>query len=644
MHFLPHQARYGAGSLRVALSTALVLAVCLAAVRADEAPKIDFAAAQKLLETSCADCHSGPEGEGGFTLSDLAESSAMGAKYDEWMKLRTRLADHSMPPADAEPMDADARHQLVDWIKLATRDAVRQQGELAGPPMFRRMAAHEYSNTVRDLLGTHFDAGNGLPQDSAGGEGFNNAGETLIISPIHAEKYVEAAVAALDYAAHDSQARGRLLSERPSDKLPEQDAAKRNLRKFAERAFRRPVKEEELAAIVKTYDEARESGLNYEAACFYAMRGVMLSPNFLFLIEEAPSEPNKSVPLTDHELAARLSYFLWATSPDRALREAADAGKLQDPEELKRQALRMIKERGTRFNDSMTQFVGQWLGTADLGKTKTIDPELHRWMQDQHVASLRDQPVYVFESMIKENDSLLTLIDADWTFLNAELCDVYRLDRRKIQGEFNQRLQRYPLPEEYRYRGGVLGEGGVMAIASYPRRSSPVLRGVWVLDKMLGVELPPPPANVPALEESKEAAAAQTLRARLQQHRDNPNCATCHNRIDPIGFALENFSEIGQWRDKDAGGPIDPVAILPDGTKIDGQAGLKKYLLENQQQFVRHLTQKMLGYALARGLESGDVATVESIVERLQANEYRSQELVLAIVTSEPFRQKRVNQ
>ncbi|UUO05934.1 DUF1588 domain-containing protein [Blastopirellula sp. J2-11] len=630
------------GVVRAAAFAGLIVIISVARVMAEESPRIDFSAAQKLLETSCADCHGGSEGEGGFSLSKIADLSALGTHYEEWMKLRQRLADHSMPPNDAEPMDSAARLQLVDWIKQATRDAIRQQGELAGPPLFRRMAAHEYSNTIRDLLGIHFDAGNGLPQDPAGGEGFNNASETLIISPIHAEKYVEAATAALDYAAHDSQSRNRILRQRPSDKLSEQEAARRNLHEFANRAFRRPATDEEVAAIVLTYDEARESGLDFESACFYALRGVLISPNFLFLIEDAPSEPHKSVPLTNHELASRLSYFLWATTPDQKLREAASAGKLQDPEELRRQTMRMIQEKGTHLNDSLTHFVGQWLGTADLGRSKQIDHELHPSLQDQHIAALRDQPVAAFESMLKENESLLSLIDADWTILNNELCEIYKIDRGKLKGEFNSRLQRYALPDEYQYRGGILGAGGVMAVASYPRRSSPVLRGVWVLDKLLGVELPPPPANVPPLEESKEVAQALTLRARLEQHRANPSCATCHDRIDPIGFALENFNEIGRWRDKDDGGKIDPLAILPNGEQIDGQAGLKKYLLENKEQFVRHLTQKMLGYALARGLQASDVATVESIVERLQANEYRSQELVLAIVTSEPFRHKRV--
>ncbi|MFI4875985.1 MAG: DUF1588 domain-containing protein, partial [Blastopirellula sp. JB062] len=443
-------------------------------------------------------------------------------------------------------------------------------------------------------------------------------------------------------AAHDSRARQRLLHQRGTDKISELEAAKTNLRQFADRAFRRPATEDEVAAIVQTYDEARQAGLDFDAACFYAMRGVLISPKFLFLIETSPSDPHQAVPLTDYELASRLSYFLWATMPDQKLREAADAGKLQDPEELKRQAIRMIKDRGTKFNDSITHFVGQWLGTADLGRSKQIDLELHRWMQDHHVASLRDQPVQIFESMLKENDSLLSLIDADWTFLNAELCRVYQLDGKKLEKPLNQRLQRYALPPEYRARGGLLGSGGVMAIASYPRRSSPVLRGVWVLDKMLGVELPPPPPNIPELEESKEIAAAKTLRARLEQHRADPSCATCHNRIDPLGFALENFDEIGRWRTEDAGGKIDPVATLPDGKRIEGQEGLKQYLLSHREEFVRHLTQKMLGYALGRGLQSSDVATVEAIVERLQAQDYRSQELVLAIVTSEPFRKKRV--
>jgi mono/diheme cytochrome c family protein len=617
----------------------------VAAPAAVEPAAFDFASARLAMEQNCADCHGTEEGEGGFSLTKVADETSLGREHETWSRVRQRLADRSMPPPDAEPLEIEMRVRLVDWVRTAMRQAILEQGERAGPPMFRRMAAHEYSNTIRDLLGIHFNAGNELPQDVAGGEGFNNSAETLIISPIHAEKYVEAATEALDYAARDSRARERLFKDRPSETVSETDAARANLLRLANRAFRRPVSAEEAEPYVKLYEDARADGLSFEQASFYAMRGILIAPQFLFLSEAAPDEVNVSQPLTDHELATRLSFFLWASMPDRELREAADEGKLSDPEELRRQTLRMLTDKGTHLNDSLVQFVGQWLGTADWGHAKSPDPELHDWVRDHHTSAMRNQPVYMFESMLQKNDSLLDLIDSDWTFLNEELLRVYKIDRKEIEARrFAQHLVRVGLPEKYEYRGGLLGAGATMGVSAYPRRSSPVLRGVWVLDKFLGVELPPPPPDVPKLDESAAAATAHTLRERLEQHRADPACATCHDRIDPIGFALENFDEIGRWRTSDAGGEIDSVAVLADGTKIDGLQGLKTYLLENKEQFVRHLTEKMLGYALARGLVPHDACTVEKIVQRLEQSDYRAQELVLGIVASEPFLKKRVSE
>jgi mono/diheme cytochrome c family protein len=611
----------------------------------EAAAALDFSAAQVALEESCASCHGGEEGEGGFSLAKLADEASLGREYDAWASVRMRLADHSMPPSDADPMEIGLRLRMLDWVDAAMRKAVLAQGELAGPPMFRRMAAHEYSNTMRDLLGVHFNAGSGLPQDVAGGEGFNNAAETLIISPIHAEKYVEAATEALDYASRDTRGRERLFPHRPSETVSESDAARSNLTQLANRAFRRPVTEEEVAPYLKLYDDARGDGLNFDQACYYAMRGVLIAPQFLFLSETAPAEPNVTEPLTNHELAARLSYFLWASMPDQELRDAADAGKLSDPEELKRQAVRMMKDGDTHLNDSLVQFVGQWLGTADWGHGKAPDAELHDWVQDHHTAAMRNQPVYVFEEILRENESLLALIDSDWTFLNEELLRVYRIKREDVDAKrLAQHLVRVTLPEKYRYRSGLLGAGATMGVSSYPRRSSPVLRGAWVLDKLLGVEMPPPPPDVPKLDESETAATASTLRERLELHRADQACATCHNRMDPLGFALENFDEMGRWRDRDAGGDIDAKAELPDGATLEGVEGLKKYLLEHKREVVRQLTEKMLGYALARGLRPSDLCTVERIVERLEANDYRAQELVLGIVESEPFRNKRISE
>jgi hypothetical protein len=630
------------------------LGLCIAAIPARASDEdvsegnpttFDFQQAAVLLTDSCADCHADGAEEGEFALESLLDDSAsLADRFERWRKVAQRINDRSMPPADSEPMPADKIMPLVQWIESATISAVCADGTTAGPPMLRRLAKHEYSNTIRDLLDVHFDAGQGLPEDTAGGEGFNNAAETLIISPIHAEKYLQAAVDALDYAARNDGTRRRLLRAQPSAEKSESEAARENLQWIATRAFRRPAEKEEVDRLVALFESARADNLPFDESVLYAMRAVLISPGFLFIAESTPAEVGVATPVTDHELATRLSYFLWASMPDRELMESADAGRLSDPDELRKQTLRMLGEKGTHLQDSMEQFVGSWLGTSDVGHSKRIDNERHPRIDDPDVAALRNQPVYAMVSILQENDSLLDLIDADWTFLNDELVRVYKLQKSKIEDDFVQNLKRVRLPEEYRNRGGVLGMGGVYVVSSYPQRSSPVLRGAWVLEKMLGIELPPPPPDVPALDDSVEGAEPQTVRQRLEKHRQDAACATCHDRIDPIGFAMENFDEIGRWRDRDDGGEIDSVAELPGGTRIEGIGGLKKHLLDQKEAVVRNLVQKMLGYALGRSLQPTDLCTVEDIVQQLKQSDYRSQELILGIVTSDPFRMKLITE
>ena len=622
----------------------MVVAAELISVRcaADETSSLlTFQKATQLLQAYCCDCHAEGSAEGEFGLEQISSPESLGSQFERWQKIRQRINDRSMPPADSEPLDDAERVALLGWIDQASIAAVCSQGPIAGPPLLRRLARHEYSNTIRDLLNIHFDAGQGLPEDAAGGEGFTNAAETLIISPIHAEKYLQAASDALDYASRDATARERLLSARPGDApQAEEKAARENLKLLANRAFRRPVESRELARYVALFQAARKDELDFDEAVLYAMRGILISPSFLFISETPPARVGVAEPLGEHELAVRLSYFLWASTPDDELRRAADAGILSTPEELERQTQRMLKARGTHLQDSLEQFVGSWLGTADLGRAKQVDRVRHPHVEDPHVAALRNQPVYALVSILQKNESLLSLIDAPWTFLNNELVRVYGMRKSQIKGDFVQNLKRVELPEEYRYRGGLLGMGGVLAVSSYPGRSSPVLRGAWVLEKMLGVELPPPPPNIPSLDDSPEEVEASTLRERLERHRQDAACATCHDRIDPLGFALENFDEIGVWRERDSGGPIDAVAKLPGGREIEGVAGLKEYLTEQRDVFARVITRKMLGYALGRSLQATDLCTVELILQRLQANGYRAQELVLGIVTSEPFCKK----
>ena len=613
-------------------------ASCLAAT---ERGAFGFAEAADVLQANCSACHAAGGGEGGFSIDELAAPESLAAATDRWMTVRERIVERTMPPADAEPLPAEERERLAEWIDDAVLEAILERGPRAGPPHLRRLARHEYANTVRDLLDVHFNAGEDLPEDGAGGEGFTNAAETLTISPIHAEKYLAAATRALDYASRDSSARDRLLAIRPGEGTSEREAAAKNLQRLATRAYRRPVDDGEVERLVAVYAAARDEGLRFDEAVLYAMRGVLISPHFLFILESPPSGNGEAEPVTPHELATRLSYFLWASMPDEELRAAADDGSIATPDGLREQTIRMLNHDSTHLRDSMGQFVGQWLGTADVGAAKRIDTEKHSWWEEPHAAAFRNQPVYVFEEILRDNRSILELIDAEWTYLNRFLLDVYDLDRDEIDGNLRGNLNRFALSGEARRRGSLLSMGGVLAVSAYPRRSSPVLRGVWVLEKMLGRELPPPPPDVPELEESETAETQMTLRERLQRHRVDATCASCHDRIDPMGFTLENFDEVGRWREKDDGGPIDPSAALPDGTELGGLDGLKTYLLDHRREFARELTRKMLGYALGRALRPSDRCTVETVVGRLAESGYNSQELILGIVESVPFRMKR---
>lgn len=618
---------------------------------------LEMPVVQTLLAMHCADCHGGGADEGGFAVESLAELSTLVSDFDTWQIVRQRIHDMEMPPASSEPIPDGDRDALVQWIDQAIRQAACDPSIPRGPAPLRRLTRNEYRNTIRDLLGIHFDASHVLPSEGSGGEGFDNAAEVLLISPLHAEKYLDAAKMALEHAERDERARQNLTlgrtdrgqgrrggsGDRPQESSPpaaaevdDETRAHRALQQFAQRAYRRPVDDEEITPLVQLYKAAREDGGTFESACFYAMQGVLISPHFLFRVE-SPNESDHPVPLTDHELAVRLSYFLWETMPDDALRRAADAGELSDPEKLRAQVLRMLGD--ARLLDASLSFTGQWLGTAELGRTRFPDAELYPWIDDPTRTAMRDQPGYVFAEILRTNASLLELIDADWTFLTTELVRLYQIPRDQLQGEIRQHLVRVQLPEGS-IRGSLLTMSGVMAVASYPKRTSPVLRGVWVLDNLLGSPSPPPPPDVPLLDEEKVESGALSLREQFAAHRANPTCATCHDRLDPIGFALENLDMVGRWRDNDPAGPIDASAQLPNGKVIDGVEGLKQHLLGQRDVFVEQLARKLLGYALGRGLVAADLCALDTIVQRVRQADYQAHELVLAIIESEPFRTK----
>ncbi len=409
-------------------------------------------------------------------------------------------------------------------------------------------------------------------------------------------------------------------------------AARQLLAKFLRQAYRRPVDPGEVELYMKLYNRAAERGDPFEDRVKLALRGVLVSPKFLFRIETPPVKPGLHA-LTSHEVAARLSYFLWSTAPDAELSLLADAGKLQDPKILSAQVDRMLDDPRSRvFAET---FIGQWLGTKDVGfRVVPALNELKDFYSPEVAADLRQEPVLLFHYMLSENRPLLDLVDAKYSFLTDKLVKFYQLES-KVQG-IKADFQRVEWPDDR--RGGVFGLGSVLAMTSHERETSPVLRGAWVLENILGVTVPPPPPDVPPLAASAKKGEKLTVREKLERHRANAHCATCHNLIDPIGLGLENFDQMGRWREQDNGKPIDASATMPSGEKFNGPVELRKVIVNRKDDFVRNITAKVLGYALGRSLQDGDQCTIQKISQSLDKDKLGARTLIREVVLSIPFR------
>jgi hypothetical protein len=426
----------------------------------------------------------------------------------------------------------------------------------------------------------------------------------------------------------------RLFGTEPGEApLEPRKAARQLLAGFLRRANRRPVQPTEVDRFLAMYDRAADRGDPYEERVKLALKAVLVSPHFLFRIEEKNTEPGIH-PLGQYDLASRLSYFLWSTMPDEDLLRLAEQGRLQDPKVLAAQVERMLDDPRSRSFSST--FVGQWLGTQDVGgRLVPSIAEVQHFYTPEVAVDLREEPVLLFHYILGENRSLIELLNANYTFLTDRLVKFYELEGQvKVDGGAFQRVE---WPDNR--RGGVLGLGSVLAMTSHYRESSPVLRGAWVLDTLLGTPVPPPPPDVPPLETAANKETGLTMRQKLMRHRADPSCSTCHNLMDPIGFGLENFDWMGRWHDKETNGqPVDATGTLPSGEKFSGPVELRRALLNKKDEFVRHLTGKVLGYALGRGLQDGDQCTVQRLVDTVAKDNYRARTMIREIVLSIPFR------
>ena len=429
----------------------------------------------------------------------------------------------------------------------------------------------------------------------------------------------------------DTASRREIFTCRPTSSRRERDCATQILSRLARRAYRQPVSKAELEPILGFYDAARKKG-TFENGIQRGLERILASPRFAFRVEHDPDSVTPGTPyrISDVELASRLSFFLWSSIPDDTLLDVASRGRLKDPAVLEQQVRRMLAD--PRSSALVENFAGQWL---QLRNVRSVLPNSDEFpdFDDNLRQAFRRETELLFESIIREDRNVLDLLRADYTFVNERLARHYG-----IPGIYGSRFRRVPVTDEA--RKGLLGKGSMLAVTSHAERTSPVLRGKWVLENIVGLPVPPPPPDVPQLKPAEEGQKPKTLREQMAEHRTNPTCATCHKVMDPVGLSLENFDAVGAWRTQEAGGPIDVSGQLADGRPVDGVVTLRQAILDRPELFVGTMTEKLMIYALGRGVSAEDMPEVRRVLREASAHDYRFSSLVLGIVKSVPFQMR----
>lgn len=586
-----------------------------------------------VLEQRCFDCHDAEMKKGDINLEVLKQPGNGRSDVRLWDKIKEQVHSGTMPPKNKPPLEPTGKEAILNWITLNEKAILATAATDPGSHKTRRLNREEYSNSLRDLLGISSRVGDLFPSDGSGGEGFQNNADTLMLSTLLIEKYMTGAEAALAEVWKKPELIQRLLAPVTSDKLPPDKGAELALRPLMRRAYRRPPTEDEVAQIITVFNSAFKRNPSWDKALQVAYKAVLLSPKFLFLEEK--NQPGAKAPwlINDYELASRLSYFLWSSLPDEELLKLAEEKKLGNEAMLATQVKRMLADNKA---DAFTKnFAGQWLRYEEL--FITVDPDKNKFKEynDALRQAMYDEIATFSGNILRRNGRVLDFLDSDYTFLNEQLANLYGIPEVK-----GKEMRQVKLTDNK--RGGILGMSAILTTTSYPRRTSPVLRGKWVLENLLSAPPPPPPANVGSLpEDDRSIKGGLTFRQSLEKHREKPACIGCHVRMDPLGFGLENFNAIGQWRGDENGKPLDTAGELPDGRKFATPAEMRKVLLQEKDKFSRTLCSKLMGYALSRGLEVSDQPTLLRLEQVLAKNDYRFEPLLIALVQSQPFRYRR---
>ncbi|NND33043.1 MAG: DUF1592 domain-containing protein, partial [Saprospiraceae bacterium] len=592
---------------------------------------------------------------GGLDLDVFYFVPSVVSKGELWQRLVKMVEEGEMPPTGKPRMSEAEKDTLINLVNGILDKALSEPDP--GPSITRKLSHREYTYTIKDLMGVDFDAMAYFPKEGSGGEGFDNQSGVLFMTPLSMERYYMAADSILKSAEADpSKWKGIVpksyrpgLLRRGLIKLRvlfgEENVrwrapslhAKRIILPFAAKSYRRFLSQEEQQELLSFFENIYFDNLwkekdGFDQALATTFKRILISPNFLYRTEiNAPI--HKPYPISNIELATRLSYFLWSSMPDDTLLQTAYREDLHDPLILNREAARMMRnEKFKRFSKS---FAPQWLSVEESLLNPTADQSLFPEFTESIRNSMREEVITYFQHVFTKSKNLLELIDSDYSFLDQDLARHYGVP--DINGS-----EMRPVKVADYGRGGILGMGAVLTATSLPNRTSPVLRGQWVLEQVLGTPAPPPPPDVPALEESDSGTDEMDVRGLLEMHRASPACAGCHQKMDPIGFAMENFDAIGRWREHYKGEiKIDASAMMESGEKINGPVDLRKILASEQEKFAENFSRKMLSYALGRGVAFTDSQIIKDLTQGLLENNFNSDQLVFNLINSYSFRHRR---
>jgi hypothetical protein len=608
-----------------------------------------------LLEQFCFDCHANGSHEGNLALDQLGNAKATSTEHDRWQTVWQNVRSEIMPPSDANQPSFQERQQIMRWIEDHVFKLDPDQPD-PGHVVIRRLNREEYRNTVFDLLDVEYNTTENFPPDDTG-YGFDTIGEVLSLSPLLLEKYLKAAraIAAeaipLERPTADSspeeETRYRHIffeGPPPGEPTAQQEYLRAILKRLASKAFRRPVEKSTLDRLVTLAVEAQHTNSSsFEEAVTHATTAILTSPRFLYRAETSPTSTSSTevVPLDEFALASRLSYFLWSSLPDDQLTQLAAQGQLRT--NLVKEVDRMLAdERSQRF---VQNFVGQWLQTRDVvGKHIDVKRALNEAGSDLELRvvdrarpAMRLETEMLFGYVIEENHSLDELLVANYSFLNDNLAQLYG-----IAGVEGSKMRKVELPGNS-HRGGLLTHASLLLVTSNPQRTSPVKRGLFILENFLGTPTAPAPPDVPELEQLKhDAGQDATMRELMHMHRESALCASCHARMDPLGLALENYNTVGIYRDTVSEQPIDTAGRLITGEPFENAQELARVIVcQRRRDFYRCVTEKMFVFAIGRGIEYYDGQAVEKIVDRLESDQGEIRTLIHAVIQTAAFQERR---